>query len=366
VNRVNAIALLVMSVAFAVPRATRAATANITLTISGCEAAGVHADRLFDLARTELSPRTVLPGTSVPDLRAPRLSVQLCQDSANQVTLEWQAADGPVVLRQIDLSDVVGDLRMRTLAVAMADLVASAPDNAVNGNDNVHPSQGMTGSVLGNPLLQPQPTSTALVVKSPPPQKTAPNLQRRLPEPPTRADQARNSPSQSPALHASAGAAVREFFNPRTTLVGPWVSVAGRRVSGEALLLVTSDAVANGTGTVSLYDTGLAGIYRAISWGSSLVSSVNLRVEVGSTWARGEPGNAANVRKLPTKAGARLGSALDFATEARLTRNVGLQLHLLLGADAWGVKARAFDQAVASTNGLFAGAALGLQYGRID
>jgi hypothetical protein len=61
-----------------------------------------------------------------------------------------------------------------------------------------------------------------------------------------------------------------------------------------------------------------------------------------------------------------VGGALDLAAETWLVRNFGLQLHLLVGGDAWGVSARAFNQAVASTNGIFAGAALGLQYGRDD
>ena len=75
------------------------------------------------------------------------------------------------------------------------------------------------------------------------------------------ADPTRNTLSHSPALRASAGAARREFFNPRTTLAGPWLSVSSRRFSGEVQLLATSKAVGNGAsslGTVTLYDAGQA------------------------------------------------------------------------------------------------------------
>jgi hypothetical protein len=345
-----------VGVAWTLVRAASAATTNIVLSISGCEAAVVPADRLFDLARAELAPYTVIPGDAAHDVQAPHLYVRLCQASANAVRLEWQNTRAAVVARQLDLSDVIGDLRARTLAVALAELVASAPvnSNAVNLNDN-----GV------------EQTTTNATVKSAEPNQTPP-WQPAQAWPPSAHPQAvaRTEPiphetARAPALRASAGAVVREFFSPRTSLVGPWLSVASGRFAGEAQFLTTQKDATQGAlnlGTVTLYDADLAGIYRAFSWGSAIVTSANLRVEVGNTWASGEPSRGVNILKQPTKSNARMAAALDFMAETPIAGNIGLQLHLLLGGNVGGGTARAVNQAVVGTEGIFTGAALGLHY----
>jgi hypothetical protein len=147
--------------------------------------------------------------------------------------------------------------------------------------------------------------------------------------------------------------------------VGPWLSVASGRFAGEAQFLTTQKDATQGAlnlGTVTLYDADLAGIYRAFSWGSAIVTSANLRVEVGNTWASGEPSRGVNILKQPTKSNARMAAALDFMAETPIAGNIGLQLHLLLGGNVGGGTARAVNQAVVGTEGIFTGAALGLHY----
>ena len=356
-SRANASALAAAGVAGTLVRAASAATTNIVLSISGCEAAAVPADRLFDLARAELAPYTVIPGDAARDVQAPHLYVRLCQASANGARLEWQNLGAATVVQQLDLSDVIGDLRARTLAVALAELVASAPvnTNAVNGNDNGAPEQVTTNATENS--AQPNQTPLMQPAKAWPPSAQPPVVARTEPIP--------HATARAPALRASAGAALREFFGPRTTLVGPWLSVATGRFAGEAQFLTTEKDATQGAvtlGTVTLYDADLAGTYRAFSWGSAIVTSVNLRVEAGNTWAVGEPSHGMNIRKQPTRSNARMAAALDFMAEMATVNDIGLQLHLLLGGNVGGVTAQAVNQAVVGTEGIFMGAALGLHY----
>ena len=354
-SRANASALAAVGVAWTLVRAASATTTNIVLSISGCEAAAVPADRLFDLARAELAPYTVIPGDAAHDMRAPHLYVRLCQASANAVRLEWQNNGAAVVARQLDLSDVIGDLRARTLAVALAELVASAPvnTNAVNLNDNGALEQATTNATVRSE--QPHQTPPIQPARAWPPSAQPPAVVRTKLIP--------HATARAPALRASAGAALREFFSPRTTLVGPWLSVATGRFAAEAQFLTTQKDATQGAvtlGTVTLYDADLAGIYRAFSWGSAIVTSANLRVEAGNTWARGEPSHGTNILKQPTKSNARMAAALDFMAETAIVGDIGLQLHLLLGGNVGGVTAQAVNQAVVGTEGIFMGAALGL------
>lgn len=370
-TRLPATALMAIGVAATLARAASAASTNIVISISGCEAAAVQADRLFDLARAELAPRIVVPGDGARDARAPHLSVRLCQGSANGVTIEWQDFGAAMVVRQLDLSDVVGDMRTRTLAVALAELVAAAPVNAstMNRQDN-----GALDPAAPSAAAQRAPPKSPPTVAAQPilPLQRAetlpPGLSTQVP-PVATVEPTSNATSRAPALRARAGVALREFFNPQTMFVGPWLSVATRRFAGEAQFLTTRKDVTQGAatlGTVTLYDAGVAAIYQAVSWGSSIVVSANLRAEVGNTWARGEPGNTINIQKLPTKSGARLAAALDLMADTVIVGDFGLQLRVLVGGDAWGVTAQAFNQAVASTEGVFAGIALGLNYKIID
>ena len=116
-SRANTVPLTALVVAWTIEHATSAATTNIVLSISGCEAAAVPADRSFDLARAELTPHTVIPGDAARDVQAPHLYVRLCEASANGVRPEWQNFGAATIARQLDLSDVVGDLRARTLSL---------------------------------------------------------------------------------------------------------------------------------------------------------------------------------------------------------------------------------------------------------
>jgi hypothetical protein len=160
------------------------------------------------------------------------------------------------------------------------------------------------------------------------------------------------------SLRATAGVALREFFAPNTTLIGPWLAVAMWRLSGEAQFL-TSKRDAH-TGTVNLYDANLAAAYRVISFGSTIAASANLRAEAGRAWAKG---SNYDTSKIEAKSDwvTQLGLAVDLAFEASIQRHLGLELHVQ-GGGTRGITAQADGQSVATTQGLFVGACLGLHY----
>ena len=328
-RHVDPIAAVAAGLALTLPHAASAATTNIALSISGCEAAAVQADRLFDLARTELAPRSVTPSDVWQHDEALRLSVRLCQGSANGVIIELQNAGGAIALRQLDLSDVVGDLRARTLAVALAELLASASVEANLGHRNTNTDPALKAVPAGTaqrtqsvetPVAHAPPVSeqTPPLAPETAPVAAAPSLASTPPaEPPPSANMGANS------LRATAGVALREFFAPNTTLIGPWLAMAIWRIAGEAQFLTSKQNADLGNvtlGTVTLYDANLAAAYRIVSFGSPIATSANLRAEVGRTWAQGNPDDNSKVKESPVSR-THFGLAIDLAVDAPITRH---------------------------------------------
>ncbi len=364
-KRVYSIAFIDLGVVLMLPHAASAATANIILSISGCEAAAVQADRLFALVRTELAPRSVMPTDGAHDDQAPHLFVRLCQGSANGVVIALQSAGAEIALRQLDLSDVVGDLRARTLAVALAELVASAPveANPVRRAGNAVPEySGPLNNAAPNAQTNQTRAMAAPPMSAPGPQ-TATATPARPPAPLSRTEPASSATRRPDPLHVAAGAALREFFNPNSLLIGPWLSVAAWRLTGEAQFLTTKQnaTLDNATlGSVTLYDANLAAAFRVISFGSTIAASANVRGEAGITWAKG---NTHDASKADEKFGwvTQLGVALDVAFETSIQRHWGLELHVQ-GGGARGVMAQALGSTEATTRGVFVGAGLGLRF----
>jgi hypothetical protein len=231
-----------------------------------------------------------------------------------------------VAERGVDLSDVTGDSRARTLAVAVAELVAAreAPPEALPAASAV-----------------PAPPAPSLDAPSAPPTAGPPVMPR-------------------PDTHTliGAGAAVRGHFNPATLLVGPWLAVGTGRVYGEALVLTSTHQVSIGTVATSSA-VGAAGL-EVLSLARRPAFGLRLRAELGVSWATGEPAQE-TVRRTPRTA-LQAAAASECSLRPHLFGDLWGELRAVAGV-ARGLVPAATGKAVASTDGFFAGVTLGLYYG---
>ena len=294
--------------------AARADDTKINLSITGCEAAGVFADRLFALAQTELMPHRLAVADGSPRPGELQLVVQLCQGSPETALLALSRAGQQRVSRLVDLSDVVGELRTRTLAVLLAEFVNS-------------PSSG-----LGLPSATAGGLAAAAAfdqISSSPPQISAQNVDVATTR--SRQTTARaTSPETQLTAHAAelgAGLMLREFFTPRTSLLGPWLSIAGNRWLGEVQLLTSSSDQPRGT--VVIYDSNLAAAFALVTWGERAQLALRLRGELGWVWAKGIATSASMARGSTQSAPQ---SALLFEVLARgtINRRIGIETRLTL------------------------------------
>ena len=333
-----------ISVVVSLRGVARADDTKIALRISGCEAANIRADRLFELMRTELFPRQLVAGDIGPG--APELSadVRLCMGTVNTASIVIQRAGLGVAERGVDLSDVVGDLRARTLAVALAEMVTSLPAEPRNTNVSSSDSRGAIRDATAPALVPSKPTDW----QGPP--ASAPSSGTRGSEP------GREQSSRSWKL--GAGAALRHFFDPSTSLIGPWISISAHRFSGEALFL-TSNSQAS-AGSVALYNLDAVVAYEIFAWGAVPKFAARLKGELGKTWAKGNPGSTSHAEGR-TDSSTQAGALLEVLVYSPMSRRFGIEARLSGGA-AKGLTATADNVATATTNGFFVGATLGLNF----
>jgi hypothetical protein len=321
----------------------RADDTKIALRIFGCEAANIKSDRLFELVRTELAPRTLMAGDIglvMPELSA---NVHLCVGTVNTASITVQRSGLTVAERVLDLADVVGDLRVRTLAVALAEMVASLPVDT--SNSNARSIESRTSIPDSKPAIAPTTPATYR-------DGTAP-------EPPSGAKASDSSHEQSSkALQLGAGAALRHFFGPSTSLLGPWVSISAHRISGEVLFLTSNSQVS--AGSVALYNFDVAASYEFIAWGALPKFSARLKGELGETWAKGSPASPSSAQGR-TQSSTQAAVLLEVLLASPMSRRLGIEARLSGGA-ASGLTASADKIATATTNGFFVGTTLGLTF----
>lgn len=343
-KRSRGVGLAALSVLLSYLHGARADATKINLSILGCEASGVSADRLFELARTELAPRLLAVGEGSSTAGELNATVHLCQGSPHHALLALGSAGQPWAERFVDLSDVVGDMRARTLAVALAEFVASAPTiPATTGakTGNSAPATTDKGS-KGPPQISPQ-NIDVLPSLSPQDSATA-----------TTSDPAGSALS----TRLSAGLALRHFFTPQTNLLGPWLSITGNHWMGELLFLASNSEQIQGT--VSLYDANLAGAYEFVTWGKLPQVALRLRGELGWVWAKGSPKDP-NTVQGSSKSASQSALLLELLLKSSVSRKIGIETRLTCGL-ANGLTAEADKQTVATTNGFVVGGALGLFY----
>lgn len=315
----------------------RAADTKITLYITGCEAAQIASDRLFEFARAEMAPRELVIATGEPVVDTAWVGeVRLCHGSPNLALITIGTPGHPIAERVLDLSDVVGEMRARTLAVALAEMFASTTPNAwaaASASAAPPPVQTVPAPAPASPIVAPRQD---VPIATPP----------------------RDTPSALNRL--SAGAALREYFQPATTLVGPWLSVTGNRWLGEISLLTSSKNAPNGTGTVTLNNANLALGYEVLSYGRSPTFAVRARGELGMVWASGSP--TSNSVRSHSQSKAQGASALEMLLVSPIGRDLGIEAKLSSGFSS-GITATSDGKSVSSTDGVFVGAQLGLFYG---
>jgi hypothetical protein len=296
---------------------------ELGVSVTDCPASAVSRDRLLELVRTEVAPRRVVPSESVKS--GLLVEITLCTGSPDGAHVTYAKDGRTLAERGVDLSDVTGDSRARTLAMAVAELVAKREA----------PAEPLAESTVPAPPLAPRPTE-------PPP----PNV-------PTR-----SIPRPDAGLLIGAGAAVRGHFNPATPLAGAWLAVGTERVYGEALVLTSNHEVSLGAVTTSSA-VGAVGL-DLLSLARRPAVSLRLRAELGVSWATAKPANE-TVHRIPKTAPQAAGAA-ECSLRPRLFGNVLGELRAVAGV-ARGLMPAAAGKAVSSTDGFFAGVTLGVFYG---
>ncbi len=320
-----------------------AATTQVSLSVTGCDAAGIAADRLFELARTELAPRPLAVETGASEAGTLRAAILLCQGSPQRALLTIEGSGTLRLERRVDLADVTGDLRARTLAGAFAEFVASAeawpPASSVPENDPV--STRPSGAPGDPPQRMEVGAALSHTAAARPP----------FQQPPL--------PTEPDATRLGAGLAARLYFAPRTSLAGPWLAFTSGAWHGEVLFLASS-VDHQPQGKVTLYDLNLAAGYRVIRLRRSPEVALRVRGELGWGWAKGISSRPADVR-------ASSGSTWQAALLLELPARFSVSQHVSVltraeGGATRGLTAQVDDQAVATTQGLFAGVAIGIHW----
>jgi hypothetical protein len=320
----------------------RAAPKEVAVAIEGCGEAEVPTARLFELLRTEVSPATLIQGNASSNALVAG-TIELCQGSPHLVRILLSDGLQPPLERVVDLSDVAGELRARTLAVAFGELLnmlsartapATAPVTpaAEFPLDDDHVGRGLSAA---GQAARPRIGST----------------------PPAAAKSVLDSPtSNANAWRIGAGVSLRQYLQPSTTLAGPWLSIERERWRAEASWLQASSRVP--AGTVSLHNLNLAAAWTPWQTGRRLRVSLSVRCEVGITWAVGSP--SANVDAVGrTRRKEQLAMLVEPRVEAALSRAMLLEARLAAGA-ARGLTATANQVPRATSDGPLIGAALGL------
>jgi hypothetical protein len=316
------------AVLVALPRLARGRDAGVALSVTQCAEASIPSERLLELARAELAPRTVRPVDAESGAHELVAQVRLCDGSPDRARLIVRGHR--VVERTLDLSGVDGDARARTVAVALAEIAASVAREDV---DTGQSTMARGGAPLDGP---PNPEQGDRFTREPPLERTR---------------------AGDPTM-IGAGLVLREHILPHTLLLGPGISLAGDRLMGEVLVVTARHEQAAGTVEVS---TALGGVALTVL-GSRGAPSISLRIraELGVAWASGTP---ATIGGRGQTAVAPQGDAqLEFALRVRVTRKTTLELRVSSGY-ASGLVAESNGVAAASTHGVFLGATLAAYWG---
>jgi hypothetical protein len=314
-------ALLVLA-----PGLAHADDAGVVLSVAQCAEASVPSEQLLELARAEMAPRSVRPAGGDPGTHEVVAHIVLCDGSPDRARL---VAEGHRrVERTMDLSDVVGDARARTLAVALAEMVASAAEEK--------PDVGPSIAAADREPIEPKRAGTYRAAPAPPVERTRPSTETLV----------------------GAGLAVREHVLPSTLLLGPSISIGGDSLLGDLLVVTASHQAPRGTVTLSTALAGMALTVLARRGAPTL--ALRIRAELGVAWASGTPASGGAQGK--TAVAPQGDVQAEFALRARVTGKTLLELRFS-GGYASGLVAESDGIAVASSQGAMLGAAMAAYWG---
>jgi hypothetical protein len=324
----------------------RAATTDVSLAIAGCAHARVPGDRLVELLRTEVAPAKLAISEQAPpstdqgtnDVRG---AIELCHGSPERARLVLRIGSKTSLERVVDLSDVDGELRVRTLAVAFAEMLVrlqaltEQPENPQSNDSRAVPAEPANQAL---PAAASEPRGDAGADYVPVSSGTG---------------------SSEHGWHASAGISLRSYTEPQTTFVGPWLALEFGDFQAEALFLMASKSVA--TGSVRLNDMIAAAGWAPLKFGTTLRLVLGVRGELGVTWAIGSPGAGSDALGA-TQRRARIALLAEPRVDVALFSAVALSARLSAGL-AHGATATADHHPVATSAGPFFGAGVGLRAG---
>jgi hypothetical protein len=316
----------------------RAGDKTLALSLAGCDDAHAPIDRLLELIRSELvAADFVIIAASAPS--AVRGAIRLCHGSPELVWMSVAVASQPPVERTVDLGDVEGELRARTVAVAFAELLTTLP-----------PGPARSISASGSTPKASEPA-------------TAPSLAQPAADGarPQETDRERSSQVSAEAagpaasLAIGAGLGLRVFARPTTVFGGPWLSFGWARLQAEVSYLQASNRVP--LGTAHMRALGAAAVWSPWHLGVSPRVSLHCRGELGMTWATGSPTGDRAIGATRHHEQAAL--AVESRVDVRGSSTLALQARLTAGL-AYGPTATADGVAAARASGPFVGAALGV------
>jgi hypothetical protein len=314
----------------------RAAAPAVALSITPCDAAGVAADRLSELISTEIAASgTLLTEDPTPD--ALRATIVLCHGSAERVWMSLDQRAQRLHERDVDLSDVEGELRARTIAVAFAEMLSA-----------------LRASASRRPAPSPAPKPSAAGVRDPQPAHAA------APPSPELVGDRRSDVRRAagPSRYCvAAGFHLREYVQPATLLIGPWLSIGVGRWRAEALYLQANANVP--LGTVRLRSALLSASYTAWELGRALRVGLGARGELGMTWAAGSPRD--DDRALgATRRSVQAALMAESRLEIPWTAAIALQARFATGI-SYGPTGVAGGMAAARSGGVFVATTLGMR-----
>jgi hypothetical protein len=342
------LAILAVSSCLSHGRVARAAgNTTVSLSIAGCDDAHVPTDRLVELVRTEVAPADLefsgkSPAPALPSAADVRGVIAFCDGSPERVRVVLSAGSTTSLERVVDLSDVVGELRVRTLAVAFAEMLIRLRV-LVETQAIADSKTSASGQVRTGPESQVPP---------------APSVTQAA-EATTRGPSPSGERASETRWHVGSGISLRSHAEPQTTFVGPWLALEYGPWQSEVLFLTATKRVT--TGTVSLYDMIAALGWAPLKVGTAVRFVLGVRGELGMTWAVGSPAADSEVQGA-TQRRARAALLTEPRIELALSSAITAEVRFSAGI-AHGATATADRAPVATTGGPFVGTALGLQLG---
>lgn len=303
----------------------------VRVRIVECETAQIPVSRFLDMLKTELAPRTVelvYDATSEPT----RWDVQLCQDGASVALLQVFRDGRAVSQRQVDLSDVDGDNRVRTLAAVVAETASASTEVALQAE-------------------KPRALPPAAHRSIPAPTAEAPTVSGTVQLVP------RSSVRKEMGWYSGAALFVREYSRPGSPFFGTNLHIGYSRVAAGLSLAWARTTAQTGEITHSFAVLSTTVDLARFFDGPQLIP--RLHAESGVAWAVSRSSQALTTTK--TRAAILSAAHLELALRQRIAAQAAFELRCA-GGYSGGLTASENGIPRSSTSGWVASATLGANY----